>query len=438
MPALDDIVSVSITLQSAQISRASFGVPLVAGYHTHWSELARTYSASSALSTLVTEGFATTDPVYRAVQAVLSANPRPAQVMVGRRAGAWTQIVRFVPTVQNSAVYSLKVNGTTVSFTSDGSATLAEICTGLAAAIDAAALVTATGASGTHVDVTTTAAGTLATYTDLSSNLALLDVTADAGIAADLTAIRAFSAAWYLLVLDSNATADILAAAEWAEAQKVVFLAQSADSGILTSAATDVASLLQDESYTRTALLYYPAQNVYGAARWVGGMGPEEPEKAEMWEFETLSGVAVTTLSDSAIANLRAKNANYYITLGGLNVTQGGMMSSKRFIDQTILVDWVTARVQETTFAFLLTKPPYTDRSVAGVVAGIYRVLQQGVDAGGINAGGNDIDPPNVLAPKVADVDPLDRAERHLPDVSFSAQTAGGIRSVAISGLLSV
>jgi hypothetical protein len=41
-----------------------------------------------------------------------------------------------------------------------------------------------------------------------------------------------------------------------------------------------------------------------------------------------------------------------------------------------------------------------------------------------------------VTAPKVADIDPADRAARLLPDVQFSATLASAIHAVEITGSL--
>ncbi len=443
--ALEDIVNVTVTTETAQVSRAAFNIPLIAAYHTHWAERVRTYSASSMLATMVSEGFATTEMAYILAQRVLSQNPKPKTVMIGRRATAAAQVVNLIPIVANDAVYSLKVNGAPVSVTSDGTATLAEVLALLETPIDALALVTATDASATHVAVSTTAAGTLANFTEMTSNLKLVDATADAGIATDLAAIRAASSAWYGLLIDSNASAEIAAAAAWAEAEKVLFVAQTADTDAMDRggvSTTDLGSDLQDLSLGRTATIYHPDIKSGAAAGWMGEeFGAFDPGEST-WAFKTIRNVAVTTLTENEIAALKGKAVNYYITLGGQNVTLDGVTSSGEFIDITIFVDWVIARITERVFALLANSPklPYSDTSVNLVCAEVLAVLQDGVNVGGLLAGDpdNDIPAPFCTGPKVADVSPADRAGRHLPDIEFGARLAGAIHTVAISGKLSV
>lgn len=439
---LDDIVAVTITTETAQVARTGFGIPLVAAKHTNWTERTRSYSASTALSTLVTEGFATDDPAYLAVRAILSQNPRPRTVKVGRRADAdWTQITRIIPDAPSALeVYSVDVDGDTASFTADDTPTLAEVCTGIAAAINAivGVTVTADGSSGTHVVVTSDDALKLhsVTYTDgAEHNFQIQDFTAAVDIDTELAAIRAADSDWYGLVIDSCATAEIADAAAWSEAQTVLFAPNSADTDILGSSTTDLFSDLETAAYARTVPLYGHKQDAFGGAAWLGAMLPFDPGAAT-FAYKTLAGVPVSVLSPTEIANIEAKHGNYYVSLAGVPITKEGWSSSGEYADITIFVDWLKARIQERIFSLLVNRPklPYTDESVDLVRAEILAQLQDGIEAGGLAA-----DPaPTVTAPLVADVSPADRAARLLPDVEFSGRLAGAIHELDIQGNLSI
>ena len=76
--ALSDIVQVNITTQATAPSRVGFGTPLVMAYHTAFSERARIYKSITAM---VDDGFAPNDPAVRAVQAILSQNPKVGEVV---------------------------------------------------------------------------------------------------------------------------------------------------------------------------------------------------------------------------------------------------------------------------------------------------------------------------------------------------------------------
>ena len=78
--------------------------------------------------------------------------------------------------------------------------------------------------------------------------------------------------------------------------------------------------------------------------------------------YKTLNGVAVSSkVTNSAQTKLDANNINYYITIGGQNVTLKGKVSSGEFIDIIRSIDWMTARIQENVFAYLASadKIPY-------------------------------------------------------------------------------
>jgi hypothetical protein len=437
--AIEDIVDVTITTETARVSQAGFGVPLVAAYHTKWPERVRTYTSSSVLSTMVDEGFAVTDPAYLAVASMVSQSPRPKTVKIGRRSeGAWTQVVRITPTsAVNDAVYAVSVNGTTRSYTADGTATMAEICTGLATAISLDAGVTASGVSGTHVDCTSDTALTIHTYEYVvgqEQNFSILDQTAEQNIATDLNLIRAADGDWYGLAIDSPSTVEVMDAAAWAETQRVMFVPQTADTDAISSSTTDILSDLQDLSYARTVPVYHHVQDSFIGAGWLALMLTYQPGSAT-WNFKTVAGSAVSTLTATHITNLKAKSANFYTTVGGKNIMQDGVSSGGEFADITVGVDWLRARITERIFAMLanLAKLPYTDASVDMVKSEIHAQCKQGVDRGLLVAGSIVVD-----APLVSEVSTNDRAARLLPDVTFSARLAGAIHKVEIRGNLSV
>jgi hypothetical protein len=156
---LESIVNVTITNTTASVSRQGFGVPLVLGYHTRFIERFRAYTTAAAM---LTDGFTTSDFEYKAVSAIFAQNPRPVKVIVGRRLTAPTWKVRLTPIAQNSYAYSVKIGSETATFTSDANATVAEIVTGLVAAINglSGAFTASDVGPGTAIDVTADAAGT--------------------------------------------------------------------------------------------------------------------------------------------------------------------------------------------------------------------------------------------------------------------------------------
>ncbi len=443
---ISDIISVSITAETQSVSRQGFGTPLIAAYHTHNVDRVRTYAS---LQEMTDDGFTAAEGAYLAARAIFSQNPKVKRVKVGRRALAHTQTVILTPNSNTDGiVYTVVISlgggvEQTASYTV-ATDTLPEVCDGIVAAINAltgdlASLVAST--VGSTVQVVAGAAGNLYSYKPAATGGATLkfrDSTADPGIATDLAAIINVDDDWYCLVLDSNSEAEINAAAADIETRRKIFVANSADSLIKDSVTTtDVASDLEGNDYARTALLFSEEEGnlSYAGAAWAGKMLPTDPGKAT-WAFKSLAGITADDLTSSETSAIDGKTANHYTTIGGVNITRKGYSASGEFIDVTIFVDWLTARIEERLYAILVNRPklPYTDASVDLVKAEVLAQLQQGIEVGGLAS-----DPaPLVDAPLVADVDDADKADRLLPDVTFQATLAGAIHAITVTGNLSV
>lgn len=262
-----------------------------------------------------------------------------------------------------------------------------------------------------------------------------------ADIAADLAAIQQVSDIWYGLSLTNHTDAVILAAAAYIETQEKIYICESAESAILTSATSDILSQLKALEYSRTALVYSSDATQGPSAGWLGGQLPQTPGSST-WKFKQLVGITPDTLTQTQRNNVigipgqPAKNGNIYETVGGVNITEEGWMVSGQFIDITVGVDWLKSTMQENVFALLVQAPkvPYTDQGVGIIINAIKQTLQQGV-ANGLIDGSSPI---IVSAPQVLDVPLADRQNRLLPDVTFSCRFAGAIHFVQIQGTVSV
>lgn len=59
------------------------------------------------------------------------------------------------------------------------------------------------------------------------------------------------------------------------------------------------------------------------------------------WQFKTLTGVPVDSLTATQKTTLKSKNINYYVSLAGISVTQGGAKTAKgEYIDVIHFLDW--------------------------------------------------------------------------------------------------
>lgn len=429
--SLDSIVNVQITKGTKSVSQAGFGTAMVLGLHTRFAERIRFYESMAD----VIADFQTSDSEYKAANALFAQEKKPERIAIGRRTAAVAQVITWTPTVVNATLYTVTINGTAHSYTSDGSATDLEIVAGLLALINAGAQASKVTASGTTtLIVTSDAAGEAFTYS-ATSNLAAVVTFANHGVQEDIAAVIEESDDWYCLLLTSRTALDIRLAAASIEALRKIFLACSDEAGVLTSGTTDIAYVLKALTYARTAYLWSDDQANYPEAAWAGRLLPDDPG-SETWKFKTLAGVTASVLTPSEVTNAEGKNANLYTEVGGVSITSEGIMVGGEFIDVTRFIDWVHARIQEGVYSRLvnLEKIPFTDAGVAVIEAEIRKVLLSGVRVGGIAP-----DPEfEVTAPLVADISTADKGTRTLPDVKFNFTLAGAIHAVEVNGIVQV
>lgn len=439
MSAIDKHVDVQISRETATVSRTGFGTPLVLTYHTRFPELYRLYGN---LTEMTDDGFVVGDLAYKLAAAIWSQSPRPANVVVGRRATAAIRDVKLTPKapVLASTAYAVSINGTEFSFTSDATPTEAEITAGLVALIDAGSENVDATDNITDLDIEaadtpggTPTAGPAFTCEFDHALWTFNDNTADAAVDTDLTNLLLQYTDFYAVctdLWDAINIADLATAVESA-AIPLLYSAETQDTDVVESGSSDIASTLQTSAFDRTFLTYAMDLDPSSAAGWLGDRLPSDPGSST-WKFKTLNTVAASSLTTAEIALADGKNCNTYTTVGGINITAEGVTTSGEFIDVIRFVDWLQARMRENVFRALAIndKVPYTDSGIQAIVAEVEGVLRQGIFNGGIN-GDEDY---TVTAPLAADVSSATRATRVLPDIEFIATLAGAIHKTVITG----
>ena len=253
------------------------------------------------------------------------------------------------------------------------------------------------------------------------------------GVAADYAAIKSEDDDFYGVFMTSSNTLEIVALAAAVEADRKLFIAQSADSDILSDSGGNLAETLNTAGGNRTVLLFNQDNFDYANGAWMGVQFPKNPGQST-WAFKALAGVSFDTLSDSQIANIEGNEANSYTRTKGLPMTLQGTASSGRFIDTTRGIDWLTVRMQERLIQLLANsdKIAYTQAGITALENEVRAQLQEAVGFSVIVAGFT------VTAPKIEDISDTDKANRVLGNLNFSATLAGAIHKVTINGSVSV
>lgn len=466
MSDLDRIVDVAITIESAALSVAGFGRPLILAtvVPADFTERYRLYTDPSGM---LDDGFLAGNAAYIEALSLMSQRPRPSSFLIGRRATAVAQVDTIVVTAPaDTTTYGLTLNGVAFSDLTDSDATATETRDVLVAAINASTDVriigiTAAAVSTDTLTLTANQAGIPFTTTIDAGDeavLVLTNTTASVGIPEDLTAISAAitdpEQDWYALLIAQRDRDTIMTVAPIIEAQRKMFFAQSNDAAILSAAydsgspRADVASELKAGSYTRTSLIFNDSDAEAAASAWVGRCISATPA-AITWMFKELAGITAKKFTDTEYANLLSKNANGYMPMAGRSMTFKGTVGSGEFIDIIRGVDKLYSRIQENVFGALIKLPkvPFTARGLQVPAAGIRNALNEAVRDGLIadsrTTTDGDVESPayTLTVPAIEDIPASDRANRRIPEsnpYSFEGTLAGAVHLVTVRGTVSV
>lgn len=440
MATLNDIVNVTIALNTAAVERANFGVSLIASPHASFADQVRTYTSYDAaqednlppiLLTAVSDYFAQT--------------PHPNTLKVGRMSVAKVAIAPV--DAVGLAVYSVTFGTptpTVISVTAVASPTTSTIATQLASAINTAAIgITATAVAGVVELVFTS--GVVPATKFVKVQWDVITPSAVAGIVAtDLAAIKLADNAWYALHMTERTAARVLAAAEYIETQEKIFITANAEAGAIDSASiTDTGYLLKQSQYYRTVWAYQVhAATEFPDIAWASRVLTIAPG-GETWALKRLGSVTPDKLSSTAALNVYNKNGNtfeYYQP--SLALTRPGKVAAGEWIDIIRFRDYLKDLIQTNMVQLMINrdKVPYTDDGLQMLGNNLKSSLRTGQKVGGIapdevDADGNKVPGFNVTIPLNSEVDDVTKASR-VAYLKFNARIAGAIHVANISGAL--
>jgi hypothetical protein len=428
---LEKIVNVQIERQTAGVTQAGFGIPLILGPNAPGG--VRAYSGIAAVG----EDFSTTDVEYLMAQKIFSQNPKLPTVKIGEL-DLEAKIVTITPdvTIQEVFEYEVTINGELFSFESSATPNATDVVAGLLALINASSQpVTASGT--TTLILTADNDGQNFTVA-LGDRLSQVVTNENQGVADNINSAIEEDNDWYFLLLTDVSEYLVRDAAAAIEALYKMFIFRNNDADVRTTSTSDLASELKDAGFFRTAMFYQSNLSDYGDAGFIGRCAPLDnlDVQTATWANKTIAGVSVDNWTDTEQANLDNKNVNYYVQIAGVNVTLNGKVLGGEYIDIIRFIDWLRARMQERIFLNLVTKPkiPFTDPGIISIEANIREILERGVSVGGIT----DSQSYSVSVPKASQVPLADKQARILRNVTFEAQLAGAIHAVEINGVVTL
>lgn len=542
---IDRVEDIEISRTSRGVTRRGFASMLILAYHALYADRVRGYSD---LSELTADGFAPDHPAYVQAAAAWAQEPSLPLIKIGRRALPFTQVVDVTPNspLSGSAAetWTLKVDGLTATFTSDATPTLAEVCTGVAAAINALgdvdaiviagassaseqtltgatldgvigddpmaaarfitfafsnhanwdvttatlaglgpageaqsesiaipdggnatvtstkrytrvtsivipaqsgtsgtftvgvrAPVTADGTSATKV-VCTSAAGELHSYELVTGNFAgMTTTTANPGVATDLAAVNTADADWFGLVLDSNGSAEVRAAAAWCEtAKKFLGYTTSDQAHLSPGSVTALGYLMKSLGYLYSWGLWRAKIATPDACASAALLGKELPKTPGSSHFaaKTLAGQYIDAITDAQRQAIEGYNLNHYTYLGDVGVTFPGKVAAGEWMDVVRDLAALRADLQADMVDTQISndKIPIDDDGLGLVAAKIRSRLQLATDARVLAT-----NPKFTLTiPRPLDIPQSDRQARTVTGITWEARLAGAVLKIKIRG----
>lgn len=453
MANIDRIVNVQISLNTTGISTEGFSTLLCVGPHMYGLTRVSTYTDPNQM---IEDGFSADDALYRMVSDAFAQTPSPAQVKVGRQ-----QVDGFTLMVGQlgaTSTYTLTVSNTLSDGTirkkeytyTNSSGSESDILKGILQAItsDSDAVLTdneeqAAEETLTELHLEAKNPGT-AFSVKVTSNLqiAMDDITET--IAVSMAKIVTSDSDFYGVALASRADEDILAMAEWAEANEKLFgTATAADGAKNSEITTDIGSQLKAKNYYRTFWFYHAlAAEEYPECAIMARCFAIDPG-GETWALKQLSSITTDGLSETESLAVQGKNGNTFEAVRNISITQNGKVAAGEWIDVIRFRDWLAEEIKVNVLNVLINanKVPYLDVGIASIESAMRSALNLGQDRGGIaqteyDEAGNKNLGYTVSVPLNANISPNQKALRILNDVKFTARLAGAIHVVNITGNL--
>lgn len=213
---------------------------------------------------------------------------------------------------------------------------------------------------------------------------------------------------------------------------------------------TDQMALLSPFGYIKTIQAYHQNANYYPCIASLGYMLSVDyngKRTVTQLAFKSLAGIPATSLSETQLSTIYAKNGNAFIKVdnGTVGVQEGRMINKDWFLDDRINTDnFVNDLVTAIYNVFLTNKiVPYSSVGIDLIRHAEQKVCEQYVTNGTFSerteddltspTGEKKIPAYSITFPALQDISLSNRANRILPGNSIVLQLTGGINKVIVS-----
>jgi hypothetical protein len=437
-----EIVTVNVTVQDQTASRDDFGTLLAVTYHELGPGM-RTYNTSAAGRTAaIADGFTETSDFIYKLDAVRAQSPRVSLMKVWPRALENVQTITLTVGAEGAVEgykYDFLVNDTAIVYTVLAGATTSTVAAALEPLIEAAGGVDASVTTNVITVTCTDPEVRRVFFRNVPRALVLEDTSADAGIATDLAAALAADPDWFAFVIDGQGELEGNAAAAWAQSNARQFIHQSADSEVHTAGSSDVASDFVAAAYKFAKVLVTKDMKGQAAASLLGRQLSRAVGSS--WaHLKELPGALPDNWNATEFGLIENKGAIAYAIFSGLNRTHEPYNTSLRFMDITRNMEWLKSTMRANILTLLATQEivTYTPAGIAQVQSVVESTLAQAAALGVIIAAGS-AGGFTVTVPEFSTVPQVDKANRILRNINFTATLQGAIGQVqSVEGTVTV
>lgn len=385
---------------------------------------------------MTSNGWAGTEPEYKAAEIYFAQTPRPTNVLIGVQGNTTTTLTTAL--TSGTAYTSVDVQALEAPISSGDTITIGTGATTQTVTASAAAAIGAT-----TIDVNSfTANAAYAVGTTISAAESILEA---------VQACRNANTDWYASYVCGAADADIEAVAQFIEGATPasVYFYETSDAAVLNGTSGNLMETLQSDKYQRTFGLYSTSQ--YAGAGVMGvamGLNTGLANSAFTMAYKSLTSVTPEVLTTNQVSTITGYNGNVYTNYGAkYNLVVQGTMADGTSFDQVINLDQLTADIQTAAVNVLTGSPkvPQTDAGVTILVDAVNRECANAVTRGvlapgiwnaapvlGLQTGTNLPLGYLVLADAIANQSQTDRQARKSPPIYACVKMAGAIEHVVI------
>ena len=398
----NSILTGTVNLATAGVYPTGFGRTLILGRIATFAGYVEVFTALADV--LDGTGLTTSSPEYLAAQFQFANGAH--DVAIGKIAARVAQVDTY--TVGTAADgdwdWELTIDGTTYTGSVDGTGqTNSQIATLLRADIntEAGADVTASG-STTAVIVTSDVAGrgfTLSITPPTGGTGSLAHTTANVSVGTELTLLDDEDDSWFALCVVTGTDEDIYQAADWVFSNPMkVQVSQSAASAILTSATTDVASLIQARGFYNSKVVYHATTTEMVAAGALANfLAVNQDTGTTTFNLTPVTGATPEQITGAKRNYALGKGASLFLPSQNGGTTGGRILEQAsegyKFFDDCVTRAWFNARLDEQALRIMTavrdrgSRIPQDDGGYT-IMQGILRtVYELGVVAGKFVAG---------------------------------------------------